>query len=278
MKLSVAIAKKLLQLANGEPLSRSELNTLADELVSEGILLERITGRTKRSLFISDRQALDNWLFNRHGINNLEEYINATPASRAENVMLTGNSKHSTVRTFKGFLVNSCQPVDCRLNNQLFTVHSAPGTWLFISEYETFYPPADTTIVGIENAEVFSRIHKLQHLFPGNTLFVCRYPQNQSKDLIAWLQLIPNPYLHFGDYDFAGFNIFIQEYKKHLGGRASFFVPANIEALLQQHGNSALYDRQNLNKPALADAALQPLITLLHKHRKGLEQEVLLVG
>jgi len=35
-------------------------------------------------------------------------------------------------------------------------------------------------------------------------LFVSRYPQTQSKDLLNWLQSIPNPYLHFGDFDLTG--------------------------------------------------------------------------
>ena len=46
-------------------------------------------------------------------------------------------------------------------------------------------------------------------------LFVCRYPQ--SNDLIKWLQSIPNRYLHFGDLDFAGINIYLNEFKKYLG-------------------------------------------------------------
>jgi hypothetical protein len=92
----------------------------------------------------------------------------------------------------------------------------------------------NTIIVGIENAECFASIDKLRYLLPGiHPLFVCRYPQGQGKDLIKWLQSIPNSYLHMGDYDFAGINIYHQEFKKHLGDWATFFIPDNIDWLLR---------------------------------------------
>ncbi|MCA6071324.1 MAG: hypothetical protein LE168_02900 [Endomicrobium sp.] len=63
-------------------------------------------------------------------------------------------------------------------------------------------------------------------------LFVSRYPQNQSKDLIKWLQSIPNNYLHFGDFDFAGIGIYLNEYKKYLTDKAMFLIPENIEKFI----------------------------------------------
>lgn len=277
MKVSNNIANKLLQLAGGEELPASSFTgPVIKELIDDGIVQERIQGRTKRMLYISDPTALHNWLAQKHGINNLEAYVNTEAGSRADNIILASNSKYTRIRTFTGFLINTSAPVVCTLNNEPFIVDCRQGTFLFLSRYKAFVPPADATIVGIENAEVFSNVHKLQHLFPGNTLFVCRYPQHQSKDLMEWLQQIPNNYIHLGDYDLSGINIFLQEYKRHLGERASFFVPGNIEELLQRYGNSQLYDSQKLNTAALRDGSVQGLIALLHKYKKGLEQEVLL--
>lgn len=109
-----------------------------------------------------------------------------------------------------------------------------------------------------------------------NPLFVSRYPQNQSKDLLKWLHSIPNSYLHFGDFDFAGIGIYLNEYKKHLGDKAQFFIPENIEFLLDNYGNRALYDKQKLNfeQQAIKEENLTKLIALLHKYKKGLEQEI----
>lgn len=62
-------------------------------------------------------------------------------------------------------------------------------------------------------------------------LFVSRYPQ--SKDLCAWLKMIPNRYIHFGDFDLAGVSIFLSEFYSELGERAEFYIPADVEQRLQ---------------------------------------------
>ena len=91
-------------------------------------------------------------------------------------------------------------------------LYPTEGTFQFIYDYERFILPADITIVGIENPENFRQISQQQYLFKDiKPLFVCRYPQNQSKDLLKWLQSIPNSYLHFGDFDLAGIGIYLNE-------------------------------------------------------------------
>ncbi|MCY7422579.1 MAG: hypothetical protein LH478_12655, partial [Chitinophagaceae bacterium] len=111
-----------------------------------------------------------------------------------------------------------------------------------------------------------------KHLKP---LFVCRYPY--SGDLLHWLRNIPNTYLHFGDIDFAGINIFLNEYYVHLGERSSFFTPPGLPELLAKYGNRNLYNKQSLltlQPSHKAYAHLQPIVDLLHLHKKGLEQEI----
>lgn len=49
-------------------------------------------------------------------------------------------------------------------------------------------------------------------------LFVSRYPF--SSDLVDWLALIPNPYIHFGDFDPEGIMIFQFPFKKALGKKS----------------------------------------------------------
>ena len=111
---------------------------------------------------------------------------------------------------------------------QHLTIQPREGTFTFIYDFETFFPPDNITIVGIENPENFRHIQKQKKFFEDiQPLFVSRYPQN--KDLIKWLQTIPNSYLHFGDFDFAGLNIYINEFKKHLHDKATFYLPPDIE-------------------------------------------------
>lgn len=78
-------------------------------------------------------------------------------------------------------------------------------------------------------------------------MFVSRYPQNQNKDFIKWMKSIPNNYLHFGDFDIAEIGIYSNEYKKHLSGKSTFFIPENIKNTLRKNGNRERFDNQKIN-------------------------------
>ena len=282
MILPISIAEKLSLLAQGEHLPASRLShSLVDELIGEGIIAIRISGRTRSTLYIADLTAFNNYLHNKWNIANLGDYIltlkNAT-ATRADLIAVSNDSKTLARRTFRGFLVNSYMPVACTMDGAQLIIHPPAGTFQFVHSFENFIPEADVVIVGVENAENFRHIARQQHLFKDiKTLFISRYPQQQSGDVMKWLLSIPNHYLHFGDIDLDGINIYLQEYKRHLGERATFFIPENIDSLLDKYGNRKLYDQQQLNDAVITEDSLQHLISLIHKHKKGLEQEALLI-
>jgi hypothetical protein len=280
--LTLLLSEKLLRLVEGEQMPASSLNDkIIKELINDGIILERLTGRTKKTLYITDAISLDNWLFNKFSINNLSHYIETIKnvnSSRAQLVAVSNNSKARTRRTYKGFLVNCFSPIKCTLNDETFVVFPKSGIFQFIYDYENFVPAPDVTIVGVENMENFRFIERQTHYFSQtNCLFVCRYPLHQLGDLINWLKSIPNQYLHFGDFDFAGINIYMNEFKKHIKDRATFFVPPNISELLTKYGNPTLYDKQILSSSKNIEGEIQKLINLIHAVKKGLEQEALLI-
>jgi hypothetical protein len=283
MGLKLALAVKLLRLAKGERIPASQLDyPLVSELIAEGIIADHRSGRTKSTLYILSPASLKAFLQNRFAIADLAAYaelMNQQVPSRAEMARTAANSKAINVRVFKGFLVNSYQPILATLNDVKITICPPNGTFQFIHSYERFIPDPDVLIINVENSENFSQIAKQQHHFSHlKPLFVSRYPQNQSKDLLKWLISIPNPYMHFGDYDFAGIGIYLNEYKRILGDRASFFIPPDLEELISQYGNRKLYDRQNANfkMDKIEGAEILYLINLLHKFKKGLEQEALI--
>jgi hypothetical protein len=199
---------------------------------------------------------------------------------RADAVTLSGNSKLQRVRTFYGFLVNCCRPVSATLYEKPFIVEPAEGTYTFIHEWQHFKLHPSITIVGIENPENFRYIHLQEYLFSNiRPLFVSRYPQNN--DMVKWLQMIPNPYIHFGDLDFEGIKIYLHEYKKHLGDKASFFLPSNTEALLGKYGNRALYNKQYKGQKSIlinTEQSIETLTKLLHQYKKVLEQEIFIAS
>ncbi|MCO5248410.1 MAG: hypothetical protein M9887_05625 [Chitinophagales bacterium] len=281
MKIPFHIAEKLLQLSQGEIIpSGSAKHALIEELVTERII-ER-TGRIQKKLQLTNSNALFLYLQNKYGINDLKKYIEVCQkenVQRNELVAISSDSKLKKVRTFKGFLINSYVPVQATLNGKAITLNFTNGTFQFIYDFENFVPDKNITIVGIENPENFRFIEKQKYLFKEiQPLFVSRYPQNQSKDLIKWLQSIPNNYLHFGDFDFAGIGIYLNEFKKYLSEKASFFIPENIKNLISENGNKARYDQQKINfvVETIQEENLLQLINVIHKYKKGLDQEILI--
>lgn len=281
MKIPLHIAEKLLLLSNGDSIPDSSArHSLIDDLVSEGILNRK--GRIKKTLFLHDGDSLQTYLQNRFAVSDISLYIQVTQKedlTRAELVSVSADSKLKTVRTFKGFLVNSFSPIQATLNHEPITIQPREGTFNFIYDFENFIPSSNITVVGIENPENFRHIDKQKYLFRNiNPLFVSRYPQNQSKDLIRWLKSIPNCYLHFGDFDFSGIGIYLNEFKRHIKSKASFFIPDNIDFLLINYGNKKRYDEQKINFDikSINEENLMQLITSIHNHKKGLDQEILI--
>ncbi|MDD3077895.1 MAG: DUF2220 family protein [Paludibacter sp.] len=278
-KIPLHIAEKLLLLQQGETISASSAkHAVIDEFVDENIVQR--TGRVQKSLSVLNNDRLKVYLKNKFGINDLEKYIETlkrTDVKRTDLTEVSSNSKLKKVRTFKGFLINSYSPIQAKINGNSLFINPEVGTFTFISDYETFEIPSNITIVGIENPENFRYIEKQKYLFENiKALFISRYPQNQNKDLIKWLQSIQNPYLHFGDLDFAGISIYLNEFKKYLGDRATFFVPSDTEELLERYGNRELYDNQksNFSIEEIEEIKLNHLITMIHEYKRGLEQEV----
>ena len=186
------------------------------------------------------------------------------------------------LRRQEGFPVNSYERVECFLGGDSFPVNPQEGSFLFVSDWKKFTIPEDVVVIGVENMENFRMIRRQRRFFEeylhthglsDKVLFVSRYPQ--STDLRRWLCTIPNHYLHFGDFDLAGINIFLFEFQQYLGKeRSSYLIPADIESRLKS-GSRKRYDEQYYRfKDIKSDACeLQQLIDLIHHERKTYDQE-----
>jgi hypothetical protein len=283
MKIPISIAENLILLRDGEKVPASKIqHNVVNEMLDNGILKKRILGRSKSLIYLPEKQVLDVFLQNHYGISDLQRYVEVLKTeklTRADAIAVSSNSKLKRVRTFKGFLVNCYNPVQAKINGKETVINPIEGTFQFIYDFEHFEIPQEITVVGIENPENFRHIDKQKYLFENiEPLFVSRYPQNRSKDLIKWIQSIPNRYLHFGDFDVAGIGIYLNEYKKYLCDKAKFFVPKNIEYLISKYGNKDLYNKQKMScdKKEITEEKLLELLEILKSLKKGLEQEILI--
>ena len=206
-----------------------------------------------------------------------------SPASRARQVQLTGDSKTVPVRSCPGFPVNVIGPLSVRLGERKLLLCPCPGSFLYICDFWNFRIPSNTIVVGVENMENFRFPERqtavwdqILDQYGGDgvppLLLVSRYPQ--SKDLVNWLKEIPNPYVHFGDFDLAGVHIYLTEFYRHLGDRSAFFVPADVEARLAR-GSRERFATQfaRFGKMDVSDPRLEPLVQLIHRYQTGYDQE-----
>ena len=276
----MVVSASIQALIAGEQVAGSKLNSkLRDELLAEGMLLVTSRGSSK-SYRARNAEALKRFLIDRDESYRILE-ADASD-SRASMAAETGNSKLVMVRSCLGFPVNSYEPIECFLDGNPFVVNPQEGIFLFVSDWAKFTIPEDVVVIGIENMENFRMIRKQRTFFEkylhdhdlsDKVLFVSRYPQ--STDLRKWLYTIPNHYLHFGDFDLAGINIFLFEFQQYLGKeRSSYLIPDDIESRLKS-GSRKRYDEQcNRFKDIKSDILeLQQLIDLIHHERKAYDQE-----
>lgn len=277
MSLTDKQIENLQLLLQGKRLPWSKLNEdMRTKLVEENHVTI-ISHGTHRSLYTPSAESLRLFLEQNYEELRGFDWNNETivmASTRADLARYSGNSKTKQLRSCPGFLVNSFEPIDACLNGKEFRIAPIDGTMLFVADWEHFTLLADTLVVGVENMENFRLIRRQKHLFPNDQqiLFVSRYPQ--STDLINWLMKIPNQYLHFGDFDLAGIHIYETEFYRHLGVRASFFVPDDIEWRLQ-NGSTERYNNQYAKyknyKPT--DERIMPLYNLIQKYHRCYDQE-----
>lgn len=268
---------KIQRLLNGEEIGFSSLSgPVFRELINREYIVLDKTGRKKMVASVKNPVYLKKVLRQEWQINDIQEYLeflSKEEKDRTDVQNMLGGTKEEKTSTFQGFLVNSLETVSYTLNGQKGTLPLINGSYLFVSDYETFNIDDDIIIMYVENFTSFRQIARYIHLFePGRYLFVSRLlSSNAFKE---WLKGIPNRYIYFGDFDLAGIDIYLHFYDE-IGNRASFLVPDDIEERLAGHGNSALYYSQEdkCKNMEVTDKRVQPLIDMIKKYRMGYEQE-----
>lgn len=286
MKLTKLLVDRISRLESGASVASSQLKgEWVDEFLKEGLLVavnhgSRKSYRAPRPDLLRAALVRYNEAFSSPG---LAVRILGTESSRSDQARESGNSKIINRRTCPGFLVNTFEPVVCNLHGADFILSPPEGSFVFVSEWEHFTIPADALVIGIENMENFRMIRQQRTLFETQLIqgeksmvFVSRYPQSAS--LRSWLEIIPNRYVHFGDFDLAGISIYLTEFHRYLSARCSFLIPDDIEMRLRS-GSRRRYDDQYARFSTLVpgsvdgDSRLAALVRIIHRYRRCYDQE-----
>jgi len=276
------VSRLLLDLLQGQRITKGMFKSASsrqwlDMLLDEGVLIKLKSGKT----FIirpSTPNSIQNYLKS-IGINDLRQYyqiLQQSSASRQEMVKAASDSKLRKTNVLSGFFIRSLGKIDIKYNGNKLKTDSDDGLFIFVKDWQKLELAPNITVVGIENFEPFAGANNYACLLPDNSLLV--YAQNR-KTLVSWLRTIPNPYLHFGDFDLSGIAIYVTQFKQQLPGqKTSFLVPPNIEQLIERFGNQDLYFNQ-LTDPNVKSVnpaqhpEIKQLWQTIHRLRKGLEQE-----
>lgn len=275
-----SVVETLIELCDGATVASSRLPAaIASRLLEDGVLSSLSHGSRVSYRALPGMKehlvSIDERLSDPKAYLAMLELSAAEAVSRSQQVALLGNSKSVATRSCPGFPVNSYENISATLNGLPLTVFPQEGSFLFIADWENFEIPPDVLVVGVENMENFRMARTQRYLFDGfgrPVLFVARYPQ--SGDLVRWLSRIPNRYLHFGDLDLAGVNIYITEFYNRMGTRASFFVPFDARERIAS-GSPERYTAQyeRFHSMNVTDTRVQPLVDLINEYRRGYDQE-----
>lgn len=280
--IPLSFARCLLSLSKGEILNASEVKakSFLKQFTEDGMIQKIPVAGRRVTYSCPNPISLQVYLEVQHDILSLENYIANFESSETDGEHSLAASKSTKTfrkKSLQGFFIKAFN-TEIRIANQ--AVSPTPeGIELFVWQSGLLQISPSALIVGVENPECFLKFGRLIELFPQKEIIVVMRYLSQSSN--RWLQGIPNNYLHFGDFDPAGLSIYIREFRDFLPiDRCSFFTPPNIDNLISEYGIEGLYDKQ-IHLLDTIDIYEYPeaegIYNLLKKHRKGLEQERLLI-
>ena len=287
MKIPISFIEKLITISREETVSIGQFKSKRNKDLLKIFLDENILQKSKKRnsfiVYTNNIEQLRNFIRERYGIVNLEEYLkllNNPVSTKSESAQIASDSKIKRTKVYSGFFVRTYADINGNLNGERISLKTLKGSSLFISDFMDLVIPENVTIVGIENPETFYKIENYKQYFDNiEPLFLLRFNNNA---FIEWLQQIQNKYLHFGDYDLSGIAIYILEYRNKIDfRRCSYFIPNNIDKLINDSKNYTDYVNQ-LNDPKVKGLdfdkypEIKDLVKIINKNRKTIEQEALM--
>jgi len=201
----------------------------------------------------------------------IEEMFNNKP-SRDRVQKWHNSSKVKNSKSLKGLYVSALSEIDIKIDDETVSIIPNNGLGYFLFYTQSIELFNDTIIVGVENYQVIWFAKKYKQFFDNKKmLFVVINPY-----MLEWIEYLNNEYIHFGDYDLAGINIYLNKIIPRLkkSKKYSMFIPENINYLIQEHGDCELYEKQKQYEDLITnDEQINNLIEIVRDNKKSIEQE-----
>lgn len=217
---------------------------------------------------------LNNNNYNIYDTEEIGQYIKEIVDNKASRDLVQkwqDNTKATTSQSQKGLYLSAPQAIKIKVDDKPLEIVPREGLGYFLFHTQKIELSTETIIVGVENYQVIWFAQRYAHFFKTNVLFVFINPY-----MLEWIESLENEYIHFGDYDLAGINIYLNRVLPRLkkAYKHSLFIPNNIEDLIKNRGSIELYEQQTLYKNlSINDTQAQELKNIICKYKKSLEQE-----
>ena len=270
--------RKIKKLIQGDSLPGSQfMKPIFDNLIRDHLIIFSTTGRRKAIAYAKDKELLALAIKQRWNIMDIDkrmDFLQKKSRSRIDNQNETDDTKAKKSKSYRGFLVSAITPLNYKYKGEEGMLELKEGTFLHIYDFQDFDIDKDVIVVYVENFTCFRYIKKYMHLIGKNDkyLFISRF--GSTMDFTEWLSTIPNQYLHFGDFDLAGIDIYLKVYNK-IGTRAQMVIPDDIKDRISKKGNADLFHNtiDKYKNLKISDRRVQPLVDLILKYHKCYEQE-----
>jgi hypothetical protein len=201
------------------------------------------------------------------------------PKSRDEIADNYSHSKRIESKSFNGLMVSVFDKLEVKYNEKKQYFYPLEGSGLFLHYSSKLQLDDDVIVVGVENPQVVWYINNYKHLFEKDKkyLFLC-ISEYKTTYQYKWLEFFEGEYLHFGDFDLAGINIYLNTIVPRLkkAKSHSFLIPDNINTFIKERKHKKDYSNQtrysNIQSPN--DKNLQDLIYFIKDTKLTLEQEM----
>lgn len=235
-------------------------------------------------IYLNDDEALFGVIksngYNVNCIEDLDYFIeqNENPKSRDEIADKYSHTKRVESKSFNGLMISVFDKLEVIYNEKKQYFYPLEGSGLFLHYSSKLQLDDDVIVVGVENPQVVWNINKYKHLFNKEKkyLFLCisEYKTNYQ---YTWLESFSGEYIHFGDFDLAGINIYLNTIVPKLkkAKSHSFLIPDNIYEIIKKKNYMLDYSNQTryLNITSKEDNNLQKLIEFIKDNKITIEQE-----
>ncbi|CAA6799379.1 MAG: Unknown protein [uncultured Sulfurovum sp.] len=281
MNISQGFVKTLITLRDNNQITGGQFNkfsNLLEPMLSNGGIKRKQLSRSRFEIVLVNSSSFNLYIKTKFNIVDLDGYLfnlQNPMATRGEMLTVSLDDKAKSINPFDGMYISSYDNIEISIDGQITKLNNLNGSAMFISKSCRLEISKEILVVGIENTENLLFILQQIEYFSNmkqKKVFIYR-----NKFMLHWLEKIENNYLHYGDFDFAGISIYKSEILPRVKANKRFFIPSNIEDLLNK-GQSDLYYQHYSYKANIMgiDDDLDKLITLIDDYKKTVRQEFLI--